>query len=414
MHRRHFLMLAAAAAAQLPNVAADEIPANVREQLARQRLRAILPSRQKIDGFVKGVPGAEGLSRNDGYKFDADLGWVLGDSVRPDGVHNSKTYYHYEADGARKVVQGAGRPCRIHTYGDSFTHGDQVSDGETWQEYLAAHLQEPLRNYGVGGYSMYQAYRRMLKVEAQQPAQYIILNIYDDDHFRNLDAWRSIRVGPGSRCGLTLPHVRVDVARERCTPVENLMRRPEDVYQLCDEAFVWKTFQDDPVLQLVLAAASKDSIGRQLTEAVAVRFGLSKEDVADTEVARRVAKVHTTAALFATRTILRWTEQFVAQTGKRLLVVLSFSQANLRAYLEGKPRFDQELVDWLQNKPYPVIDMREAFRAEFAKSKQAPAAFLKPYYNGHHTPAGNFFTAWALKDPLVQWLDPKPLPYRAE
>ena len=58
---------------------------------------------------------------------------------------------------------GGDRPCRMNTYGDSFTQCHQVSDGETWQEYLAAHLGEPVRNFGVGGYGVYQAYRRMLR-----------------------------------------------------------------------------------------------------------------------------------------------------------------------------------------------------------------------------------------------------------
>jgi len=38
--------------------------------------------------------------------------------------------------------------------------------------------------------------------------------------------------------------------------------------------------------------------------------------------------------------------------------------------------------------------------------------YLTPLYNGHHTPRGNFFTAWAIKDAVVKWLNPKPLPYR--
>jgi hypothetical protein len=33
----------------------------------------------------------------------------------------------------------------------------QVSDCETWQEYLAGHLGEPIRNFGMGGYGVYQA-----------------------------------------------------------------------------------------------------------------------------------------------------------------------------------------------------------------------------------------------------------------
>lgn len=80
-------------------------------------------------------------------------------------LSRSRLVYDYEADGARKLVNCPERPCRVHSYGDSFTHCDQVSDGETWQECLAAHLREPIRNYGVGGYSVYQAYRRMRAVE---------------------------------------------------------------------------------------------------------------------------------------------------------------------------------------------------------------------------------------------------------
>ena len=38
--------------------------------------------------------------------------------------------------------------------------------------------------------------------------------------------------------------------------------------------------------------------------------------------------------------------------------------------------------------------------------------FLAPYYIGHHTPLGNFVTAWAMKDAVVEWLgDEPPAPY---
>ena len=81
--------------------------------------------------------------------------------------------------------------------------------GRHGREYLAAHLLEPVRNYGIGGHSVYQAYRRMLIVEREYPAEYVILNVWDDDHFRNLDAWRSIRMGRQGR--FTLPHLCVNL-----------------------------------------------------------------------------------------------------------------------------------------------------------------------------------------------------------
>jgi hypothetical protein len=378
----------------------------------RQRLQAIMPTKADVEKFLRGKQGPEQLSQNRGWVFDADLGWVLCDSIRSDGVGKSKTFYHYENDGARKVVNSPERTCRIHTYGDSFTHGDQVSDGETWQEHLAAHLQEPIRNYGVGGYSVYQAYRRMLKVEEKHPVRYVILNIYDDDHYRNLDSLRSIRFGRRIPDGFPLPHLRVDVAKNRCDKAENLLRKPEDAYQLCDEEFVYRTFKDDPILRLALAVADKKTLTPKVVEPIAASFGILREQLPDADPARQLEIVHTKAALFATRNVIGWTEEYMAQTGKKLLIVLSFNRRNMQAALEGKPRFDQELLDWLKDKPYPVIDMRDAFRKDFSQFKGDVASYLDRYYNGHHSPAGNFFTAWALKNAMVKWLDPAPLPYR--
>jgi hypothetical protein len=240
----------------------------------------------------------------------------------------------------------------------------------------------------------------------------VVLKVYDDDHFRNLDAWRTIRFGQQSACGFTLPHLRVDVANNRCEPVENLLRTPGEVYQLCDEEFAYRTFKDDPVLRTVLAIKGNGARARELADPVAVSFGIPREGVAGAEAGRQVERAHTAAALFATRHVLTWAEGFCTKLGKKFMLVLSFNRQNVAAALENKPPFDRDLLDWLRGKPYPVIDMRDAFRAAFRQSKLGVPAFLKPYYNGHHSPAGNYFTAWALKDHLVRLLDPKPLPYR--
>ena len=396
---------AAGAGAQWSNSEADEV---------RAYLKRLMPSREQVDNFVRGVQGPEKLSRNRGWVFDAELGWVLCDSVRPHSVDGSKGSYRYEPDGARKVVNFPDQPCRIHTYGNSFTHCDQVSDGETWQEYLAAHFQEPVRNYGVGGYGVYQAYRRMRKVEKDHPAEYIILNIWDDDHYRNLDPWRAIRFGNRTPCGYTLPYLRVNVRDQRCEKIENLCRDAQEVYRLGDPEFVWRTFKDDPVLKVALAAKGGAPVARCLAPSVAEAFGIADERLLAMEPQQAVRKMHTQAALYATRHIVTWTEQFVKETGKKLMLILSFGQGNILRALTGQPRFDQSFVDWLADKPYPVIDMRDLFRAEFEQFKVDARQYLRRYYIGHHNPAGNFFTAWAIKKQVVQWLDPKPLPYRQE
>ena len=368
---------------------------------ARTYLEQHVKTCEEIDAFLKlnyvDAYDAKGL----GWTYDAELGWILVDSIRADGIDRSKTFYHYESTGARRRINAADQTARVHTYGNSFTHCDQVSDGETWQEYLAAHLREPVENYGVGGYSVYQAYRRMRNVEATHSADHIVLNVWDDDNFRNLDAWRTLRFGKGSRCGFTLPHIRVegDDVEER----ENLCPTPDDVYKLSDLDWLVETFAADPILNAVLEIIS--SRGQTPVEEVPLGVGLPGEiDLLQSQLAQR--------ALRATRHVLEQTERFVNELGKRLLVVLSYSRGGVMRALQDEPAWDQALVDFLRTRDYPFIDLRDAHRAEFARLGGSPDEYLDRYYIGHYAPAGNYFFAHALKDALVDWLDPRPLPYQ--
>ena len=237
------------------------------------------------------------------------------DSYRDDGLDGSRTYHTYERTGARTRVNFPNEQARIRTYGNSYTHCDQVNDGETWQEALAAHLGEPIKNHGVGGYSVYQAYLRMKKVERNHPAAYIILNVFDDDHFRNLDGFRSFRVRDPLEG--TNPHVRVRVEKNQVEERPNVCARPEDVYKLTD---------------------------------------------------------------------VDW-------------------------HLQGESPFDQELLDYLQTRSYPFVDSREAHVAEFKTFRLDPETYLRRYYIGHYNPAGYSFFAMAMKNKIVDWLNPRPRTY---
>ena len=363
-----------------------------------------LRTKEDIAAFIKADYHQPYDIQGHGWTYSADLGWILVDSVRPDGVDGSNTFYHYEPTGCRQRVHAPRGQARIHTYGNSFTHCDQVSDGETWQEYLAAHLREPIENYGVGGYSVYQAYRRMRATQNAHPAPYIILNIWDDDNYRNLDAWRTLRFGRGSKCGFTLPHLAVDLAADQVEERDNLCPTPDSLYRLADLDWLVETFADDPVLRVVLN--SGEGAAPNLDTEVPVTFGLPL-GTGD----HSLRQAHTRAALRATRYVLQQTETFVQQHGKKLLVVLSYSAGGIRRALEGQAPWDRELVDYLQTRDYPCVDLRDYHRAEFAHFDLDIDAYLKRYYNGHYAPAGNFFFAQALKEKLVDWLDPKPAPY---
>ena len=80
------------------------------------------------------------LNENTWAQFDPELGYILGHYMPRDGLDGSLTISTAQPGGWRTSFMYTDRPCRINTYGDSFTQCHQVSEGETWQEYLAAHL----------------------------------------------------------------------------------------------------------------------------------------------------------------------------------------------------------------------------------------------------------------------------------
>src|SRR5262245_41916441 len=153
-----------------------------------QYLKESVVTRELIDRFLRGPSWA---------RFDSELGYVLGNYLPSDGVDGSATLSTIQANGARTSFAYAGKKCRINTYGDSFTQCHQVSDAETWQEYLAGHLGEPIRNFGMGGYGVYQAYRRMVREErTDHGAEYVIFYVWGDDHIRSLLRCRHAAIYP--------------------------------------------------------------------------------------------------------------------------------------------------------------------------------------------------------------------------
>ncbi|HAA75382.1 TPA: hypothetical protein DCE37_09705 [Candidatus Latescibacteria bacterium] len=387
------------------------------QQKLRDYLTSIMPTREMVDQYVTANSHGE-------ISCIPDLGWVpRGERQSGDGVDDTYPFYSYGADRGRRAVNFPDRPSRIHTFGNSFTHCDQVSDGETWQEYLASHLQEPVRNFGVGGWSVYQAFRRMRVVESGEhrdgmyrspdsgadQAEYLILNAWSDDHYRNLDAWRSVRMGRVPRW--TLPYLRVSIEAETFEEMANHCPTLDDHYKLCDADWVCERFREDPVLRAYASRRAEVEATEDLAAWVADGFGFSETAYSDLDPAERIRILHREAALFATRCVIEMAEAFAKQNGRQLMVLLSLSSSDLKQALVNEPLYDQTLLDWLATRDTLVTDLRDPFRQDFARSSLDVDAYLAPFYNGHHTPRGNYAFAWGIKDRVVDWLDPKPLSY---
>ena len=389
----------------------------------REFLEEATLTREAVDRFLD-------LEAHNWAKFDAELGYTLHNSTIKDGLDGSYSIYRYHASGGRRMLNYVEQPCRINTYGDSFTQCHQVSDGETWQEYLAAHLGEPIRNFGVGGYGVYQAYRRMLREEkTKSSAEYVILNIWSDDHYRSIYKWRGLHI-PGYRGNLPKrnlskteacmfhanpwAHVRLNPENGKFEECENPYSTPESLYQLCDKEHVYETFKDHFEVQVFLAQQQvtdiKSEILQKTAEALEIPTDFSSPE-ATSNTARTLLQE---CALRASMYIVGKARAFAETESKKLMILLSYSSGDVIRACQEAPRFDQFFVDYLNENKFLFADVLNKHFEDFKVFNCSPEEYIQRYYIGHYNPRGNHFFAFAVKDDIVKWLNPKPPTYNEE
>jgi hypothetical protein len=356
-------------------------------------------------------------------QFDPELGYILGNYMPRDGLDGSLTISTSGANGARTSIIYANRQCRINTYGNSFTLCQQVSDHETWQEYLAAHLGEPIRNFGMGGYGVYQAYRRMLRTEkTADAAEYIVFYIWGDDHLRSLLRCRHALTHPwwagkGGRLfhGNFWSHLEMDLEAGVLVDRENLLPTPEMLYKMADPGFMVEALYDDLMLQLCafstgLVEDLDHARAGRLAEILQIRYTSSGDMAAQRAQAARLCDAY---AFAATKTILDRVRKYADQTGKKILIAL-FDPHVTRQLIQTGSRYDQGIVNYLETSGLRFFDMNLVHVEDFKCFRIPLDEYLKRSMIGHYSPAGNQFFAFAIKNSLVDMLDPKPVPYKED
>ncbi len=375
--------------------------------------RSALP-RRVVDRFLRG-PSV--------FTFDAQLGYVLADCVIPGtGMGGTSVISTAQADGARMGRMYAEGVRRINTYGNSFTQCAQVSDGETWQEYLAAHLGEPIGNFGISGYGAYQAYLRMVREESTtHGAENLIFYVWGDDHIRSLT--RSYRTryydvyedqGGLNLLGNFWTNIELDVITGQFVEHPNRAATVDDLYLMTDADWMVANQSDDLALRLCvynlgyINDLDHDSVG---VLADCLGYGYDPHDD-DEGLRRQAGELLDLYSLRSTLYTLDLVREFARERNKNLMVVLFDPGRVLDELRAGGPRYDQMVVDHLQANDVTYFDMNEAQLRDFTKYNMSWSDYLDEFFVGHYNPRGNHLFAFSIKHLVVGWLDPKPVPYR--
>jgi hypothetical protein len=383
MERRIFIKIASAAAL-IGKSGGVATPATVRYE---EFLRRSAVTREVIDRFLRGPSWAQ---------FDPDVGYILGNYLMTDGIDGNATISTVQADGSRTSILYKGRKCRINAYGDSFTQCQQVSDGETWEEYLAGHLGEPIPNFGVGGFGVYQAYRRMLREErTDRTAEYLIFYIWGDDHIRSLlRCRRSLTYKSGDDRGGAMfqgifwSNVEMDLDTGRFVEKEGLIRTPAALYHMTDPQFMVAHLKDDLALQLyAFKSGYIEELDQEQVGKLAARLDYPWDWSQQSTRARQVRELLDRYSLRATQYILNKAREFSRQNGKKLLVVLFDPYRAPKDMLEAGKRYDQIIVDYLTQEKFNYFDMNEVHLRDFKKYNLSFDEYKKLYFLPHYNPS---------------------------
>lgn len=396
---------------------------------AREFLKQRVYSQSEIDGWLSGklFPFC---------KYDSEIGYLHRDRRCREGIAGSLCTYTYDRNtGARSLVNHPNSYCRINTYGDSYTNCEQVNNGETWQEILAARIGEPIRNFGTGAHSVYQMYLRMRREEKLVPAKYLILNIYSDDHFRSLVPWQRIRE---ASFGLNhtwppQPYITANPATGEFVEHPNPCSQSKELYNFCNVDWVYERFKDDFALRIMLAKKNAE-VGTpedsyKDIESLAEEYGNKAQIKTPRKLLEVANSIFKAAALYGGMRLVEKAEKFATENGKEVLFVASYSEVaiaeqlspghglKLREFLKPGFMFYEDFNRFMKKKRRRFVDLLEEHTKDFSNKKISLSKYLAEYWVApalgptHYNPAGNQFTALKIRDKVVDMIDPKPSAY---
>lgn len=208
-------------------------------------------------------------------------------------------------------------------------------------------------------------------------------------------------------------HMEMDLDTGRLVEKPNLLPTPAALYRMTDPDFMVEALRDDWMLQIAaFTNGDIDEIEREPLNRLAEILGHPPIPPGEGEEARQAAaRIRDGYGFAATRAILERAEEFTRLHGKKLMIVL-FDPGVTQELITRGSRYDQEIVDFLEGRGMRYFDMNRVHVEDFKCFRLALDEYFQRYLIGHYNPAGNHFFAFAIKNSLVEWLDPKPVTYR--
>jgi hypothetical protein len=307
---------------------------------------------------------------------DAKLGWTPVEN-NSDGMRDPRTY---DPTPPPNVV-------RIAAYGDSFTFGEDVTQGESWAAQLAAHSANlEVLNYGVPGYGPDQAYLRYQEHRQAFSPQIVFLGYMTENLARTVSVYRPFYYRESASI-FTKPRFSVKDNKLKLLPnpiatvqdhADFLANDAKVLAKLGEHDYHYQTaYKPGPFDFLPSVRFCKISgqvLAKRVVQPILRLDGVYNDQSEAYQVTAKVFDAHY--------------QEVIADGALPIVVILPENPDHLRSR-QGKSRRYQVLLDDLENKSCQVIDVLDAF---VPVQDQYSLADLT-VRNGHYSVLGNEIVA---------------------
>lgn len=320
--------------------------------------------------------------------FSPTLGWT----IRPGG---HSVLYQANAQGLRADREYTPRPpagkLRIATFGDSYTHGTDVGNADTWQaalERLDPRLE--VLNFGVGAYGLDQAYLRYREDGRRFASQVVLIGLMSENIFRSVSVFRPFYV---PRTGAPLGKPRFVLRDGGLALLPNPLRSAADYERLLanPETVIPELGEHDYFYQTRYRPRRGDTLPSLRLAYLLLDLLRDREPLTGREPARFY-----NARSEAFEVTARLAERFyreVEADGGRPVIVLFPHIAALRQYMRHGTKQYQPMLERFEKDGLRYIDTLEGFVA--LQDWKGKRKMWVPGF-AHYSPVGNEMVARTL------------------
>ncbi len=328
--------------------------------------------------------------------YSASLGWT----IKPGG---SSDLYRANSQGFRSDRETTFIPApgklRIAAFGDSFAHGDEVKNPDTWEEKLDT-LDPKLEtlNFGVPGYGLDQAYLRYKEQGVLFNPHIVIIGFMSDDIHRSVSVFKPFYY---PTTGIPLAKPRFALENDKLLFLRNPMSQLEDYKRLLENErlvlrelgeydFYFRTEYRASPLDLSYLYRFWQILRRQFFE----RF-----DAGSVYYGGRYKE--TSEAFLVTTQLFDAFYEEALKNGSLPLIVIFPNRPDLYRDKKNKVSDYAPLLKYLASKGYRTLNALDGFK-KFGEGHSVDDYFNTGGQGGHYGPLGNEVVARFLYDYLKE------------